>query len=102
MTSLEDVAETAVHAGSRYLDQHSFGNWREQVDIEKLRMAGRTNCVLAQLYGNYRAGLTALNLTHAEAFHLGFRASHEICLAQNHRKYYRALGLSWRKIILVA
>jgi hypothetical protein len=53
------VMET-VEAGALFLDDVAGQGWWDCIDLESLHMGEMNSCILGQLYGSYKAGLTAL------------------------------------------
>jgi hypothetical protein len=63
-----------VATGAALLDEHGNGNgWRRDINKGTLNINDFYLCVLAQLFGNYSAGLQELGLfTTSEAIEHGF------------------------------
>lgn len=64
-----------VQAGVALLDErYPYANWASLLDLDVLDMASHYDCVLGQLYGAYRFGLTALGLEWGSAYGFTFGA----------------------------
>lgn len=61
----------AVEKGAQFLDGHTQ-NWLLRVNTKTLNMASDSKGVLGQLFGGYREGTCALDLSPAQAIENGF------------------------------
>jgi hypothetical protein len=64
-------AAERVAAGAAFLDEHRPG-WRGRVEAHALDMGDAEHCVLGQLFGDFGAGLDALEIAQGRAMELGF------------------------------
>ena len=55
------LAKLRCRIGARFLDRHLQG-WADVIDIDALDLTSARTCVLGQLFGSFRAGVTALNI----------------------------------------
>jgi hypothetical protein len=60
-----------VRAGMAYLDRISPG-WREDVDIDNLKMSSDSRCIIGQVYGSYDRFRVRQYMTWKKAYDLGF------------------------------
>jgi hypothetical protein len=67
MTRYDERAER----GAQLLDLTAPG-WHEQIDLDELNIRFRSQCVLAQTYGSYGAGTSALAIDDYKAESYGF------------------------------
>ena len=97
-----------VEAGAALLDEKLPGWWRE-IDLEKLNLASRCNCVLGQLNGAtantsfaYSAAAAALGVGYMDEIPLGFEAPSVRGFGSERNAQtgeYRALTAAWRDLI---
>ena len=87
--------EAEVARGIALLDQKIPG-WRQHVDVDRLdmemaeRRENACGCILAQLYGEYIAGLEAIGLDDEEDSPYGFDAD---------AADYPALTAAWKRAL---
>ncbi len=67
------LARACAARGARFLDTRGV-DWVDQIDLTRLNLATQCDCVLGQLYGEYRKGADALFLTDEQTVKLGFYA----------------------------
>ena len=60
MTRMKTVAKARVKQGAKFLDR-SHKDWFLKIDLKILDLDDCMDCVLGQLYGEYRFGRAALN-----------------------------------------
>jgi hypothetical protein len=78
MMSDRENMQSRVTAGAALLDEH-FGNWRERIHLDVLKMRSQCRCVLGQLTHRYGDGLVCLKLNYGKAWQYGFDLSEEEC-----------------------
>jgi hypothetical protein len=64
--NIEAIAER-VAAGAALLDEKIPG-WRDEINIKTLDLVSFRQCILGQLFGHYRDGLEALDVSPEGAF----------------------------------
>ncbi|KND50740.1 MAG: hypothetical protein ABA06_04620 [Parcubacteria bacterium C7867-001] len=94
MPALEELRQR-VAAGAAFLDAHD-PQWRMRV-TKKVKVASTHECVLAQLYGRYRAGMEKYGLSEDDSLNYGFRVdSREVGYEHEaSRQYYFQLNECW-------
>jgi len=62
---METGYETEVRSGAGALDRseprYAMRHWWQKIDLDKLDLADRDECILAQLFGSYEYGLLVLH-----------------------------------------
>lgn len=59
----KDVVKSAVRRSASRLDLHFRGDsWLEEINLDTLIMSSSKNCILGQLFGNYRRGCDILGI----------------------------------------
>lgn len=71
MEDRDRTVNERVAEGVTLLDQHRPG-WAGLLDLDQLDIVSTTFCVLAQLFGDYWAGKTALGIEDEEGWRYGF------------------------------
>jgi hypothetical protein len=64
-------AEVRVQAGATFLDE-LMPDWTSRIDPERLSMASKDDCIIAQLFGSYETGVRRLGVCVSEARRFGF------------------------------
>jgi hypothetical protein len=92
----KDPPSVRVARGVALLDERSFPDWRERIDVETLDL--RTpSCILGQLYGSYVDGHIALDLGPNPALH--GRAYGFFATAEKEPDWSEELKALWREAI---
>jgi len=98
LNPLSEPREARVARGAARLDA-AAPDWRTQVNPDTLDMISMINCVLGQLFGNYKNGLHWLGInTSTEATRYGFDAS-EGAYAGSRVPELIALTKVWRAVL---
>lgn len=89
-----------VQAGIKYLDSDlSVGDWRELIDLEKLDMSSELDCIIGQVFGNFRdhfgIGFWGDITEDHESVALGFAYPD----SKYNRELYLELEDEWRKVL---
>lgn len=101
-----DYARTRVRRGAAYLDDVD-PEWYRQIDPETLELSSGSSCVLGQLHGDFRMGLSRsqlINMSSAPRTSLspvsyGFKCIEGVGDAVQERDY-RYLNRAWRAAVL--
>jgi hypothetical protein len=95
----------AVRKGAALLDQR-FPRWRDKVDSSTLDM--QNNCVLKQVFGNYREGMYLIGLAHKwadgcmqfEGYTVSEYGFTIMTDGDINKKIWTQLTDEWRKVLL--
>lgn len=91
-----DLARERARCSAAFLD--SLGKWAIRIE-RPINIGNRGDCILGQLFGEYRKGLAELKLSDVQALELGFRAcTREVRYSKAVMlSYYAELNKAWEE-----
>lgn len=64
-----------VAEGIKFLDSDGPANWRQEINLDSLRLESCEVCVLGQVFGSYDNGLENLDIQDSSAYRYGFNTN---------------------------
>lgn len=90
MSKRDKTTRRRIRRGITFLDAQKSG-WREEINLETLKMNTDENCVLGQVFGSYESACDSLGLDQDIAAHMGF--------VRTKRIGWKRLSKMWRKAL---
>ncbi len=90
-----------IAAGMKILDDLGPPDWRTRLRLDRLNIMSRSNCILGQLYDDYRIGCSELGINHSrEAAEYGFTTMFTAESSDDlQKREFEALTRGWRLAI---